>query len=77
MGLRVLDHELNFFVTGESDAIGHFKVTVIFNADKFVVRIIVADCEWGLLLNSFLGSHLASDDKDFLDGLEGVYSFDC
>jgi hypothetical protein len=76
LSLRVIDDELNFFVTGESDAVSHFEVTVIFNADKFLINIVVADCERGLMINSCIGNHLASDVTDFLNGLEGVDSFD-
>ena len=74
--LRVVDDELDFSVTGESDAVGHLEVTVIFDADKFVVSIVVTDCEWGFLIDSFLGSHLAGDFKDFLNGVEGLDAFD-
>jgi len=74
--LRVVDDELDFSVTGESDAVGHLEVTVIFDADKFVVSIIVADGEWSFLINAFLVGHLASGVEDFLDSLEWEDAFD-
>jgi hypothetical protein len=75
-GLRIVDDELNFFVAGESDAVGHLEVTVIFDADLFVVSIVVADGERSFLINSFLGGHLAGGVKNFFDGLEGKNAFD-
>ena len=74
--LGVVDDELDFFVTGECDDVGHLEVTVIFDADKFVVSIIVADGEWSFLINAFLVGHLASGVEDFLDSLEWEDAFD-
>jgi hypothetical protein len=52
------------------------EVTVIFDANKFIVSIVVTDCKWGFLIDSFLGSHLAGNFKDFFNGVEGLDAFD-